>query len=87
MFSTLFSSLYPSLGLRWKLADLGGLHSLSEAGVCPAGTGCVSVGLVGSNRQGQTLLSSESPLHKSEIWMENSFSFPNSQILKDYISP
>ena len=70
MCSTLFSTLYPSLGLSWKLADLGGLHSLSEAGVCPAVTGGVSVGLVGSNRQVQTLLGSESALHRSEIWLE-----------------
>ena len=38
-----------SLGLCWKLADLGGLHSLSQEGVGPAATGGVSVGLVGSN--------------------------------------
>ena len=51
-----------SLGLFWKLADLGGLHSLSQEGVGPAATGGVSVGLVGSNRKVQTFLGSESAL-------------------------
>ena len=54
--SSLLSTLYSSLGLGGKLADLGGLHSLSEAGVCPAVTGGASVGLVDSNRKVQTLL-------------------------------
>ena len=67
---SLFSTLYPSLGLCWKLADLGRLHSLGEEGVCPTGTGGVSVGLLGSNRKIQTFLGSESTLPRPEIRSE-----------------
>ena len=56
--SVFFSPLYSSLALSGKLADLGCLHSLSQAGVCPAVAGGGSVGLVGSNRKVQTSLGS-----------------------------
>ena len=66
MRSIFFFPLYSSLALSGKLADLGCLHSLSQAGVCPAVAGGGSVGLVGSDGQGQTRLDSESPVLRSE---------------------
>ena len=51
-----FQSFSNGLGLRRKLADLGGLHCPRQVGLGPAETGGVGVGLVDSNSQVQTLL-------------------------------